>query len=117
MLRNLVSAALGVSAALTLGASAFAGPQTPGPNDGVEIVRATSAELQSPDGARRVAFRVRVAADRACGGDVYPLYVRASTGFQTCREEAVDRAAEQVNAPLLSRALGLPSQTIASNDR
>ena len=116
MSRFLLSAVVGAAAALAfVGASPAAEPDANGRV--VVVVKATDAELHTPDGARALALRVRNAAARACGGDLYPVAVRISTGFIECREAAIDRAIKDIDAPMLSVALGHPPQVLARSGR
>jgi UrcA family protein len=106
MSRSIFSAtAAGVCSALTLCCGALAqGYDDPGAAEQV-ILKVKNADLRSPSGAKEAALRVRVAADKVCGGDRDPV-LRSGDGFGRCREAAIDRAIGSVDAPLLAEALG-----------
>jgi UrcA family protein len=90
------------------------------PYDGPPVmvkVKATDADLHTPQGARQLAARITMAAQRACGGNIYPLYLRAGSGFYQCRATAVDRAIKDLDAPLVAAALGRSRQIVASTAR
>jgi UrcA family protein len=99
---------LGVSiaaAAVTVG-SAKAAPQSAPP---VQIVSDTvtysDLDLNTAAGAQRMAFRLRVAANRVCGGDD-PL-VHSGNQLVPCRKAAIARAIAGLDAPLVKEALGI----------
>ncbi|HEY2048106.1 MAG TPA: UrcA family protein [Caulobacteraceae bacterium] len=94
MSRLLFAAVVGACSALVLSASAFAAG--PGNEDLAVRIKITNADLLSPAGARRVAFRIRRAADQVCGADK-DWRVRQSDAFWRCREVAIDRATRDLN--------------------
>lgn len=67
----------------------------------------TDAELHTVKGAKTAALRIRNAAAFVCGGDDI-IYWRADN-FIPCREDTIDRAVADLNAPLVSAALGRTS--------
>jgi UrcA family protein len=81
------------------------------------FVKVSSADLATPQGVRNTALRIRVAAERACGVDRIPISIRFSDGFRACRENAIDRAAAELNSPQLADALGRSPQQLASASR
>jgi UrcA family protein len=104
MSRSTLAAAAGLCSALSLCGGALAeGYDEPG--DAESVVLAKTADLRSPDGAKEVALRVRVAAEAVCGGDSDPV-LRSGDGFGRCREAAIDRAVGGLDAPMLAEALG-----------
>jgi UrcA family protein len=105
---SLLLAATALAGALALATPAAAWPvDVSGDNqDARETVRYTNAERHTERGARTIALRIRVAADRVCGG-ADPI-VRTGDGFQTCKKTAIDRALEDLDAPLVTQAMGRP---------
>jgi UrcA family protein len=74
-------------------------------------IKVIPADLNTPDGARKLALRLRTAAYKVCVGD-YP-HGREAADFDRCRQSAIERAVAGINAPVLARALGLEGQTLA----
>ena len=116
MSRFHLTAALGIGAAILIGASATAAPR-PDDQRVVVIVKATDAELHTPAGAKALALRVRNAAAEACGRDDEPNAVRFSEGFIKCREAAIDQAIQDIGSPMLADALGRSPQVLARSGR
>jgi UrcA family protein len=87
-----------------LGSAALA--DRSGPFDHVYQVRRTvqlrDLDLQSQAGAKTAAWRIQVAADYVCGGD--DRVMRQATDFIPCREDAINRALDTLNQPLVSAA-------------
>jgi UrcA family protein len=106
MHRAILFAALAISSALAT--TAVAQPPVAGGPDSL-TVRYAAAELNTAAGASNLALRIRVAANRLCGGD-NPVTRTAST-IADCRRATEARAAAGLGAPLLDRALGLPAET------
>ena len=105
-------AAAALCGVLTAGAAATADPYDGSrPDENTIVVKATSAEMQTVKGARKVALRLRIAAATVCGGDD-PIS-RLSEDFPKCREDAIDRAISGLNAPLVAEALGRSSVVLA----
>jgi UrcA family protein len=106
MFRHLLAGALTLSAALTLGVPACAGSPAMAGDEERNVVRLKYAEadLQTVQGAKALALRLRIAAADVCGGES-PL-VRTGGQFARCREAAIDRAIAALDAPLLADALG-----------
>jgi UrcA family protein len=71
-----------------------------------QTVRFHDLDLSSPAGARRLAFRIRVAARELCGA---PNTAIAQTGmaFDPCVKQAVEDAAARLDNPSVTAALGL----------
>ena len=110
-----LTSVLGVYAAFALSGVSIAA--TTEPSERVDVVVKTSdLDLHTAGGAKLAALRIRNAAAEACGRDVFPVAVRISDGFIRCRESAVDRAAERLNAPLVADALGRSPQILSRND-
>jgi UrcA family protein len=84
----------------------------PDPEGSVQI-KATAADLNTPDGARKLAFRLRVAAYKVCGG--YTPHGREAADFDACRQSAIEHAVAGLNAPVLAKALGLKSEALAQS--
>jgi UrcA family protein len=106
-------AAVAIGAGLTLHSSAAAAETMPwnGRSLTSRTIRYTEAELQTPDGAKALAFRIRQAAMDVCGGESLVLRTRAS--FYRCTNAAAERAAAGLNAPLVREALGLSADRMA----
>ena len=100
MLRSLIVAA---SAAAALVGAAHAATVQTGPG-GVIIIRATDADLRTAAGVPSLAFHIRLAANKVCGGDD-PL-ARQDADFPSCRRAAIARAIGGLDAPMLAAALG-----------
>jgi UrcA family protein len=99
-----------LAAAALAGALALATPAAARPldvwvdnQDARQTVAYTDAERRSERGARAIALRIRVAADRACGGE--DPVMRTGDGFQACKKAAIDRALEELDAPLVTQAM------------
>ena len=99
-------AAAALAGALALATPAAAWPvEVGGDNqDARETVAFTDAERHTERGARTIGLRIRVAADKVCGGD--DPVMRTGDGFQTCKNAAIDRALKELDAPLVTQALG-----------
>jgi UrcA family protein len=97
-------------------ASMAAGAATaqPDPSDAVRI-KVTAADLNTPDGVKRLALRLRVAAYEVCGGNT--PHGREATDFDACRQSAIEHAVAGIDAPVLARALGLGGETLAQSRR
>ena len=112
---QLTTAILGVCAALAL-VGGRAAAQTVDPSDRVDVVVKTSdVDVRTLEGAKLMALRIRNAAAEACGRDVFPTAVRISDGFIRCREDAIDRAAAMLDAPLVADALARTPQVLSQN--
>ena len=103
------------AAALAAGAPAFAGPLSVRSDDETTsvTVRYDDTETRTAEGASKLAFRIRMAARKVCGGD-NPVVVSGS-GFQHCQHRAIDRALASLGAPLVADALGrAPTSAVAA---
>jgi UrcA family protein len=106
-------ASLALAALLSLGAATAAmAASTPisvsDDHDWVSVkVAYADADLQTAEGAKALATRVRIAASAVCGGD--NNLVRSGYRFQHCRGAAIARAVDALNAPLVAEALGRPT--------
>jgi len=105
MHRPILLAALALSSALAT--TAVAQPPVVSAPDSL-TVRYAAPELNTAAGARNLALRIRVAANRLCGGDD-PITRTAST-IADCRRATEARAAAGLRAPLLDHALGVAAQ-------
>jgi len=90
--------------AAMVAAQAVAAPLFPNGNLNSRTVRYSNDELGNVAGARGVAARITYAADYVCGGE--NLLLRSTTRFLRCREDAAARAASDLQAPLVTAALG-----------
>jgi UrcA family protein len=106
MHRPILFAALAFSSALAT--TAIAQPPAAGGPDSL-TVRYAAAELTTAAGAGHLALRIRVAANRLCGGD--DPVTRTASIIADCRRATEVRAAAALGAPLLDHALGLPAQS------
>src|SRR5271154_480501 len=88
-----------VGLALVCSASAQAWPSYDNNNPPTLRVPYSLPEIQTSDGARRLASRIRHAATSVC--DDGDPFLRSSVGFERCRGEAIRRASAQVNAPMV----------------
>ena len=106
MFRSVTPGALALITTLVLGAPAIAASSEPiGKDDGVVVqLKITDADLHTPEGAKSLAWRIRVAATRLCGGE-QAMIVAGEDRLQ-CREAAIDRAIRDLNSPLVADALG-----------
>ncbi len=68
-----------------------------------ETVRYAPSEAISPEGAKRIALRIQIAAERVCGGN--NVLVRTGGNFGLCRRDAIERAAATLGAPFVTQAL------------
>ena len=108
MFRSLIVIAL---SAASIGGAAAAQPDL----SNTVRIKAPTADLQTPDGARKLAFRIRVAAYKVCGGDL--PFGREASDFDACRQTAIRHTYEEVNAPMLAQALGLKDEVLAQSHK
>jgi len=73
------------------------------------VVEVGDLDLHSQAGARTAARRIHQAADYVCGGE--SLLWRQASDFQSCRNDAIDRALASLKAPMVSAALGRQTST------
>lgn len=101
MTKHRVAQALGLSLAALL---AFGEPARAQPDDHSIKVRVNFADLDinHPAGAEGLLKRIERAAFIACGEDPGPNFGTEALVYQQCRTDAVSRAVDQVNAPLLT---------------
>jgi len=113
---RLAPAAIALAAILGASASAnAAGISFHGPTEWNTItVHYVVADVHTVQGARSLAFGIRVAAREVCGGND-PI-VRLGGDFDECVSAAIDRAVRDLDAPLLADALGRPARALASID-
>ena len=105
-------ASLAFIAALAIGSSASAQGPAFGGNEKASVkIRYSDADIHSADGARRLALRIRVAADRVCGGGEVVAY--SADSLKECRRGAIDRALSSLQAPMVAEALGRPMAVMA----
>jgi UrcA family protein len=84
--------------------AALAQPPAAGAPDAVSV-RYAAHDLADPAGARNIALRIRVAANRLCGGE--DPVARSAFDIAACRQATEAHAAAALAAPLVSHALGL----------
>lgn len=110
--RVLLSTGLAFSAALTLVSTAAAqvSPRSGGDPAATRIAY-RDADIHTTGGARRLAFRLKVAAAGVCGGD--DIIIRTGDAFARCQAATVRHAASELGAPLVTEALGLSPVTFA----
>jgi UrcA family protein len=92
--------------------SAFVGVAAAQPPTGAPdaiTVRYAPHDLSAPAGARDIALRIRLAANRLCGGE--DPVARSATDIATCRQTTETQAAAALAAPMVTQALGLPVAT------
>jgi UrcA family protein len=110
--RFIVPVSLAFIAALAIGSSASAQGPAFGGNEKASVkIRYNDADIHSADGARRLALRIRVAADRVCGGGEVVAY--SADSLKECRRGAIDRALSSLQAPMVAEALGRPMAVMA----
>ena len=99
------------SAALAIATFAGAAVTHAQPADayGAQLV---SASVRTDDlnpatsaGAQRLAFRIRIAAQSVCGGEL--RNVRTGAGFDACVRDTLAATASKLNDPMVSAALGV----------
>ena len=117
MFRTILTGALALSAALAMSASVQAASLVVNSDndDNVVTLRITDADLHTAHGAKELASRIRVAADRACSAERLAAAVEGVD--RECREAAINRAIKDLNAPLLAAALGRSPQVVARSGR
>jgi UrcA family protein len=103
-----------VGLALVASASAQAWP-TYGDNPPTVRVPYSLTDIQTSDGATRLASRIRRAAASVCNEE--DPFLRSSVSFERCRGEAIRRASAQVNAPMVAQALGVTPAPIVQAAR
>ena len=106
MFRTILTGALALSAAIAICAPANAGGfavQGQHSNNAIKL-KYTEADLNTAQGAKALAGRIRLAADRACRAEA-PSASDAGE-LMECRQRAIARAIKDLNAPLLADALG-----------
>ncbi len=108
MNRTFTSLCLSIVAAAAF-ASAASADTTPSPDRITRVVKVSDVDLHSQAGAQTVAHRIFHAADYVCGGD--SLLWRRASDFQSCRNDAIDRALASLKAPMVSAALGRQTTT------
>jgi UrcA family protein len=105
---------LAFAAAVAIASPVLAAPLTLWGDD--EKVAATvayqDAELRTPEGAAKVAGRIRTAARQVCGGG--DPVVASGARFQRCQHKVIDHALASLDAPLVADALGrAPATSLA----
>jgi UrcA family protein len=108
MFRAILTGAFALSAAMAIVAPANAGGfAVRGKNaDNVIKLQFTEADLNSVQGAKVLAGRIRLSADSVCRAEARLVPVRGPGELMECREWAIVRAVKDLNAPLVADALG-----------
>ena len=103
----LASACVAAFTALAIAGSAAADPPRPFGALSVETttVRLSDVDLHTVKGAKTAALRIRNAAAFVCSGGNDIVY-QIADDYMPCREHAIDRALANMQAPLVSAALG-----------
>jgi len=100
-----LAAALSCAALSSAAHAQIIGPSAYGSEPVHQVVRFGDLDLKTNAGAKRLAFRIRVAAQSVCDGAI--ANVRFGTGFDGCVKTAIVQAAAKVNSPMLDAELGL----------
>jgi UrcA family protein len=106
MIRIVLPAAL-VIAAIAADAQAQSAQAFYSPSVVSQTVRYRDLDTSTAEGAHRPAFRIRTAARSVCGGD--NAVFRMGLAFDHCVQQAIERAADSLDNPLVSQALNLPT--------
>jgi UrcA family protein len=105
-------ASLALCASLAVGSPRIAqASSAPDPNSPSIRIAYRVADVRTPDGARRLAHRVKQAAAEVCDGDDPVMWL--GKGFATCEAATIRRAVAGLNEPLLAQALGIAPSTLA----
>jgi UrcA family protein len=76
-----------------------------------EVVRYADLDPNTEAGARRLALRIRLAADRVCS----QIYMQGSDDLAPCHKAAIDGAVAELDAPLVKAALGVSPRSDLAN--
>lgn len=111
--------ATALSLALT-STAAWAQPSAPFHRDPAlnsRAIRVSDLDLTSVAGARRLANRIKAAAQDVCESD--SVLANATPAFHHCIEDTIAQAAARVDSPLVNAALGLsgPLGPMAKRDQ
>jgi UrcA family protein len=103
MTKSHVAHVLGLSLAASA-LLAFGEPAKAQPDDQSTNVRVNFADLDinHPAGAEGLLKRIERAANTACGGEPGAHFGTEMLVYQQCRTDAITRAVDRVNAPLLT---------------
>jgi UrcA family protein len=103
MIKSYVAHALGLSLAATA-LLAYAQPASAHLDDRSTsvVVRFADLDINHPAGAERLLDRIEQAADTACGGEPSSGLDGERRVYRQCRTDAITRAVDQLNAPLLT---------------
>jgi UrcA family protein len=102
-LRTPLSLVIGAAAALAGVSPTLAAPSDSQVQVVSEVVRYADLDPNTDAGARRLALRIRLAANRVCS----QIYMPGSDDLSPCHQAAIDRAVTGLDAPLVKDALGL----------
>ena len=103
MRRGTVVGASIATALAMVGPVAAAAPSDPPAHQISQVVHYADLDLNTVAGAKRLAFRIRVAANELCG----QIYLRGSDDLAPCHKAVIARAVSGLDAPLVIEALGL----------
>jgi UrcA family protein len=113
---NSPGAALALGFGLGLVSSAFARAEsTSDINSPTMRLPYTLAEVQTSNGAHRLASRIQHAASSVCRED--DPFMQSSLGFERCRSATIRRANAELKAPMVAEALGLAPVSVAQAAR
>jgi UrcA family protein len=111
-----LAAALGCAVLSSAADAQIIGPSAYGSEAAHQTVRFGDLDLTTDAGAKRLAFRIRVAAQTVCDGAI--ANVRFGTGFDGCVKTAIQQAAAQLKNPMLDAQLGLtPDGAVYARNR
>ena len=98
---NTRALSLAIAAAAVLAVAAPAGAQT---SEAVISVSVPYADLDigQAAGAKVLFERIKMAADRACGGEPDLRLLDQHARFDQCRKEAINRAVTQLDSPMVT---------------
>jgi UrcA family protein len=102
MSRTILTGVVALLGACVVGSAAPAFAASDDGNSAIIKVTFTEADLHTVQGARSLAARLRLAADRACIAQA-PW---SAASMPECREKAIAGAIKDLHAPLLTDALG-----------
>ena len=107
--RRAVAALVAACAALTAGATA-AQPVADG-----YLVRFADLDTRTPAGAGALLQRIEFAADHVCGAGASIISLTNRHYHKVCRQVAVGRAVEKVDAPMLTALAQRSNETVAES--
>ena len=67
-----------------------------------EVVSYADLDIDAPAGVHTLLRRIRGAAQQVCSPEPIALELRDNADYRDCKDEAMDRAVDQLDAPLVS---------------